>query len=545
MGDVFQHLNDSRNAALQGAPPPPPAAAPPPAPEPMFRMVPVDPEDEMARASQEAQAQINAVNGPPPAYKVLVKAPILVNPPPDATQGAPGAIPADQVTGGGYGPGATSASVAHSVPMGAYPSTSGIEAAGQKQVGAAEQYKTDIQEAYGKKTAAANRLLGAEKEASLHARSQARIEAAAITQFDTDIKTLGAAQARAEERRQAWVREKYGAITQSTEDYDKAAGSYNPGRFYLKADGSTDYSKRILSAIFIAMGELGASMTGRQNTALKIIDDAISKDLDAQKIMIQAKGEKVRMADSAYGRALQLTGSEAAAEAADRAWKLQGAQRYLDTIRANYKGQAEASRFAVFEAQIQNGLADSQSQLAAALHGASQTGAGAEMATAQAVFSGNMQRAAAQDSRAIMMAKAAGTYRGEHPYLQPLPGYNPDDDERKAAEAVAAPWAGAISAIRDAIEYRRKNGAQWYTSRSGTILANQAIMSVAELRKIRSLRFDEVARRMGIPEDIGAWKPSTLQKFQTLANSLEKQLDTKLKTYGYGRRNGFTVGKAD
>jgi len=95
--------------------------------------------------------------------------------------------------------------------------------------------------------------------------------------------------------------EKYGdyleALTKMKKDYqaslDKSLGRVDPNKFW----NERSTGDKILAGISIFLGGLGAG-AGGQNTALKIIDDAIARDINAQEFNIEqaqkeaaAKGE--------------------------------------------------------------------------------------------------------------------------------------------------------------------------------------------------------------------------------------------------------------
>lgn len=99
----------------------------------------------------------------------------------------------------------------------------------------------------------------------------------------------------------------------------------DPNRYFGPGAGG-----RIGAALAVALGEIGAGLTGRPNAALGIIDAAINRDLQAQ----QADNENARAAANMRSTAIQqmrsIIGDERGAQAAVRAAHYQAFMNQID-----------------------------------------------------------------------------------------------------------------------------------------------------------------------------------------------------------------------
>lgn len=120
-----------------------------------------------------------------------------------------------------------------------------------------------------------------------------------------------------------------------------------------KAYGGT--GGQILSAIAVALGAFGASMTGGPNYAMQIVNDRVNRELDAQKSEIDKKKGKV----TELGRLLQR--NETLLGDAEQARTLARAQTYkalADDLEARAKGRELSPQ----QAQVLGTLREQQAQ---------------------------------------------------------------------------------------------------------------------------------------------------------------------------------------
>lgn len=144
----------------------------------------------------------------------------------------------------------------------------------------------------------------------------------------------------------------------SVAEYKEAAGEkVMPGR--LLAEMAT--GQRVQAGIFMALSAYGASISGQENQALKVINNAIDKDLEAQKFNLEnkLKGARMGVEGSQYIMAQMRTkfGDDEAATLASRAAMLAMTQQQLN-VNASKLDQATAGP----KAQAMNALLEGQKQ---------------------------------------------------------------------------------------------------------------------------------------------------------------------------------------
>lgn len=137
-----------------------------------------------------------------------------------------------------------------------------------------------------------------------------------------------------------------------TRQFDEA--KVDPNRFY---GGST--SKRVMAGLAIALGEIGRAMTGGStNTALKIINDAIDRDIAAQQSEISRIGQRATMARQMMADIDDRFDDKIAATNMKRAILLDQAERKALELSKNLKTDQEVAQAQDFLGQLQAQKAD-------------------------------------------------------------------------------------------------------------------------------------------------------------------------------------------
>lgn len=137
-----------------------------------------------------------------------------------------------------------------------------------------------------------------------------------------------------------------------TRQFDEA--KIDPNRIY---GGST--SKRVMAGLAIALGEIGRAMTGGStNAALKIINDAINRDIAAQQSEISRIGQRATMARQMMADIDDRFDDKIAATNMKRAILLDQAERKALELSKNLKTDLEIAQAQDFIAQLQNQKAD-------------------------------------------------------------------------------------------------------------------------------------------------------------------------------------------
>tara|TARA_Y100000593_G_scaffold93929_1_gene190668 strand:+ start:11533 stop:13275 length:1743 start_codon:yes stop_codon:yes gene_type:complete len=120
---------------------------------------------------------------------------------------------------------------------------------------------------------------------------------------------------------------------------------------------------RVGSAIAIAMSALGQGMSGRAgpNTAYKIINDAINRDIDLQKEELRTRKDVLRNKNNLYANMMAKFGNERSAELATAKAGMTAAVQSLQALKATHKSQ---NAHLVIDEQIGKIEAEGQKKLA-------------------------------------------------------------------------------------------------------------------------------------------------------------------------------------
>ena len=98
---------------------------------------------------------------------------------------------------------------------------------------------------------------------------------------------------------------------------------------------------RVGSAIAIAMSALGQGMSGRAgpNTAYKIINDAINRDIDLQKEELRTRKDVLRNKNNLFANMMARFGDERSAEIATHQAGLAAAKQKVEALQTMHKGE--------------------------------------------------------------------------------------------------------------------------------------------------------------------------------------------------------------
>lgn len=320
-----------------------------------------------------------ALNGPPtePGLPVGVAGPThdsgvlpatrpSVAVPPSATALAAGALQAKNVIPGMGPPGASTPSVAPVPPKGgsagdfAKPTppaaqgplmgtTTETTTSRTKGVKASKESLDALDESFRQEERAI-------QAAARSGAEQAAAEGAFLRQRDAELAERTAAnQAREAEHRTA-LEEQETKVGQAMDDF--RSKKLDPEQ-YWKERGT---GAKVTSAIAMALGQFGAALTGTRNSAMDIINDAINRNIEAQKQEIANARENVNLEQNVMAQLRQKGLDEREAEHAARQLYLEGAQQQLETIAAGYKSEAIKNNAAQASAQLGQKRADAAVQ---------------------------------------------------------------------------------------------------------------------------------------------------------------------------------------
>lgn len=240
-------------------------------------------------------------------------------------------------------------------------------------------------------------------------------------------------------------RQKYETI--SAEHIAAEQQGIDPNRYF--ANQST--GDRIMSGIGLILGGIGAGLTGRENVAFKVIDDAIERDIMAQRENLAAKGRAAERARGVMADVAAAYDDEAAQVLAARGllWDASGrriaeleAMATNDEARANLASLREQA--AVKKAQIDIELA-------------SQLGANIVTSERQAMVGGSAGTPV-KDLIAAERARRQGATYNPELYVPQYGGVARTSDEAKKARELASNSNTVDDIYRQALQIRSRFG---------------------------------------------------------------------------------------
>lgn len=131
---------------------------------------------------------------------------------------------------------------------------------------------------------------------------------------------------------------------QLQEDVDKKRKEYDAaeidsGKFW--ADMGT--GNQVLMTMGMILGGIGQGITGKDNPALKILDNYIDRDIDIQKANIAKQGKALELSQGALNDFWSLNKNKKAAEANARAVKYNAVAKRAEEMMAQVKGNEGAT----------------------------------------------------------------------------------------------------------------------------------------------------------------------------------------------------------
>lgn len=142
---------------------------------------------------------------------------------------------------------------------------------------------------------------------------------------------------------------------------DVRSTKIDPNKYWN--DKST--GEKIMTAIALVLGGIGGGMTGRGgNAALDVMNNAISRDVEAQKATIESKKELAGMAQGSYSRALQYTNDKRSAAQLAQTMGLQAARMQMEAMAGTSNNLEVKARAAEAVAKIDQQIAQNKMGLA-------------------------------------------------------------------------------------------------------------------------------------------------------------------------------------
>lgn len=202
--------------------------------------------------------------------------------------------------------------------------------------------------ALGQLNAATKQQIDALNKAAEIGSQRAAMEGAAAQESYAQQLKLEQTRQTAENARQQFMRDQLGKLQQYQAQMEHISTHIDPDRLWA----SKDTGQRILAGIGVFLGGLG----GGTNQALGVVNDAINRDIDAQKSEIQANLAKGRqLVDSQsnlMGAAMKVFGDERIAEDVARKTALELAAKQLEAKASQFVGPEMKAKAQLAAGQI-------------------------------------------------------------------------------------------------------------------------------------------------------------------------------------------------
>jgi len=356
------------------------------------------------------------------------------------------------------------------------------------------------------KQAEAQKALGGAQSAAMS--EQARI----LSQAEAADGALAVADARDKSRRDAAQQQVADRIS-AFEDATKKANSaqIDPDRWYRDSSGSK-VGRHLGAGVAMALGAFGAAFTKGPNYAMQIINDAVDRDLMAQRADIASKREDAKDALTSVNIARQNFTDATAIGAAERAAELGKVGRMLEIAKLQSGSEEVKQRANLLGANVE---VEKQKAMAAAQ---------------QSEFerSWNMER-----QLGAAQAQAAAGPRPAPRGLRVLdPARPPSKTDTETAQKKAALLSRALTALDRGLAKRKAMGAKVITPREAKVILQEMTQGVAAARGLKVKPDTKPEDILGFSDlgEIGY----TQEAIQATKEGLRAQYESELSHFGYG-----------
>lgn len=144
---------------------------------------------------------------------------------------------------------------------------------------------------------------------------------------------------------------------------DLNAQKIDPDRLYA----NTSTGEKIIAAIGIALGGIASGMSGKPNAALKVIQDAIDRDIDVQKIEVEKKAKAVGVQGSLYNDLVGRLQNEDAARHYMTSLMLEQSKSVLDQYKTQISTSSQKAELGKLYGQIDVAAGEAQQKAKEAL----------------------------------------------------------------------------------------------------------------------------------------------------------------------------------
>lgn len=295
---------------------------------------------------------------------------------------------------------------------------------------------------------------------------------------------------------------------------------------------SKSTGEKILGALAIGLGGVSAAYLGTENGALKIIQTAIDRDIDAQKANLdtqkQVVGNKIQIQQNMMSQLRAKYGDDLAAEQAMRALSNDMVLNKVKAISARTEGTVAQQNAKILEAQLtqQRDAALQQMKLRLQIMG---TGSGADENNRYSYMQLKMAGLPDDEIKGILenQSKQVAGYRGQAK----------DKESATEFQKINSNLQKGISAVEDYIKMTKNFTVKPKDSAKIESMRNLLVGSLREAvlgpGTVTDAEYERLLGTIGSPND---WlKMSDAQRARTLnvLNQMRKNLATEAKVYGF------------
>lgn len=293
------------------------------------------------------------------------------------------------------------------------------------------------------------------------------------------------------------------------------------------------FGKRVTAGIAMALGAYGAALTGGSNDAMKIIQQAIQDNIDAQKANRAAREREAERAEGGIGRARAQFADARQQEAADYAVGLEMAKLKIDKIITGLEGTEAHAKGMDLKAQLD---ANAEEKKIAILE--RERGNFLSSAVAQGGLMTNAAQLQEQRAGRIMAAQASGEARS-------VPGLVGTGISKEAMNEAAQMLGDGeamlqqISELRNFVQGGNGVGSEIFPSdaakRAAAMAENLRLDYGKNLLKLGVLSADDLAA-LGriIPEDPTAIRQGAVaEKLRNAETFVRTKMEKYLRARGY------------
>lgn len=329
-------------------------------------------------------------------------------------------------------------------------------------------------------------------------------------------------------------------VDDTMQGYEKAKADYmakevDPKRFL--SGGA-----KIGSAIAMALGAMGSSLSGVPNYAMQIIQNAIDRDIKAQEVDLAKAGKAVGMAQNEVGLARQLMGDTQNQKLAAENLKWMDVSKNLELVVLQRADEETLANAAKIKAMIDAKVVENETRMRENAMAREQQAAGQGLQAAVAEVGAKQRRqefkasqqAKVQAARAKLVAKSSAP-----PTLALVdPNYTPTKKDTEAAQKMSSAYGRVMQALNKLIAWRAEYGSETIPTEARRVGRTRAKAVIREFKVMEEMgaNFSEMEKELlDVPEDPGEYG-YVLASLKAIREGIVDKTLEGMRPYGYTLR---------